>query len=88
MKVWGEEELLQIAANIEGVALSQFTEYDSEGARCKYMKHLVLCSVVRLFGCLVVWFKGHPDNVAPAIYGGIQLGVSIKENDEVRWMSG
>ena len=44
MQVWGSEELLQIAAGIEG----------------------------------------HPDNVAPAIYGGIQLGVHTGE----RWLSG
>ena len=44
LQVWGREELLQIAGEIEG----------------------------------------HPDNVAPAIYGGIQLGIHTGE----RWMSG
>mmetsp|Transcript_2600 Transcript_2600/g.5193 ORF Transcript_2600/g.5193 Transcript_2600/m.5193 type:complete len:446 (-) Transcript_2600:320-1657(-) len=43
LKMWGAEELLQIAATIEG----------------------------------------HPDNVAPAIYGGIQLGI----HDGERWRS-
>ena len=44
LAVWGKEELLQIAGEIEG----------------------------------------HPDNVAPAIYGGIQLGIHTGE----RWLSG
>mmetsp|Transcript_36948 Transcript_36948/g.63807 ORF Transcript_36948/g.63807 Transcript_36948/m.63807 type:complete len:438 (+) Transcript_36948:86-1399(+) len=43
LKMWGAEELLQIACDIEG----------------------------------------HPDNVAPAIYGGIQLGI----HDGQRWRS-
>jgi homoserine kinase len=31
-----------------------------------------------------VWLvSGHPDNVAPAIYGGIQLGIHTGE----RWMT-
>ena len=42
LKCWGEEELLQIAAEIEG----------------------------------------HPDNVAPAIYGGVQIGMKVD-----RWYS-
>ena len=43
LEVWGQETLLQIAAEIEG----------------------------------------HPDNVAPAIYGGMQLGIHTSE----RWLS-
>jgi homoserine kinase len=31
--------------------------------------------------------EGHPDNVAPAIYGGVQLGVEIGHNDNTRWLS-
>lgn len=32
---------------------------------------------------MVVVVSGHPDNVAPAIYGGIQLGIHTGE----RWMT-
>ena len=35
---------------------------------------------------LATEIEGHPDNVAPAIYGGIQLG--IYSSQEERWMTG
>lgn len=39
------------------------------------------CAV--LFVCNFCVLSGHPDNVAPAIYGGIQLGIHTGE----RWMT-
>lgn len=74
---WGSEELLQLAASIEGAwrmahkpACLFFPS--SPPARLTYPSWIHPS---------IHPTTGHPDNVAPAIYGGIQLGIHTGE----RW---
>lgn len=79
---WGSEELLQLAASIEGACTSLNTHESINLCHAMPMP-----MPVRHLGSNGPTNQrnrertGHPDNVAPAIYGGIQLGIHTGE----RW---
>ena len=80
---WGSEALLQIAAGIE-VCGRQFRRA-AAGTAYQLTPNItqrVVCSPTH-FLFLLFFFQGHPDNVAPVIYGGIQIGI----HNGTRWVT-